>query len=137
MNNLCHLNEWAKQAAQKLEAEKKAGKYNKYAQIMKERVCETLKFFCRQDREFAQAVVQGGTFENCMKAVAADARTFGDGHGIPDPEAFRRAVRFYFPGADVTYHMTINLCADVEADAAATVPASNAGPKIIDLEDFL
>ena len=103
------MNEWYEQAKSKLEAERSSGKYDQYAQVMKARVCETLVFFCQQDREFAQAVVQGGIFADCMKAVAADARTFGNGHGIPDLEAFRRAVRFYFPGADVKFHMTVNL----------------------------
>ena len=133
------MNEWYEQAKSKLEAERSSGKYDQYAQVMKERVCETLVFFCQQDREFAQAVVQGGIFADCMKAVAADARTFGNGHGIPDLEAFRRAVRFYFPGADVKFHMTVNLCADVEAEAetAAAAPVASTGPKILDLEDFL
>lgn len=65
-----------------------------------------------------------------MKAVAK-----GCGSAISDLEAFRRAVRFYFPGADVKFNMTVNLCADVEAGAARQAAA--AGPKIIDLEDFL
>ena len=46
-------------------------------------------------------------------------------------------MRFYFPGADVKFHMTVNLCADVEAEAAAAVPVASTGPKILDLEDFL
>ena len=133
------MNEWYEQAKSKLEAEKNSGSYDRYASAMKGAVCEALDGFCRQDAEFAQAVVQGGTFADCMKAVAADARTFGNGHGIPDLEAFRRAVRFYFPGADVKFHMTVNLCADVEAEAetAAAVPVASTGPKILDLEDFL
>ena len=129
------VNEWYEQARKKLEAEKKADKYDMYAKVMKDRVCETMDLFCRQDAEFAQAVVQGGTFECCMKEVASDAKSYGDGHGIPDLEAFRRAVRFYFPGADVKFHMTVNLCADVEAEAA--VQAVGNAPKIIDLDDFL
>ena len=126
------MNEWYEQAKGKLEAEKKAGSYDRYAGVMKNAVCETLDGFCRQDAEFAQAVVQGGTFEDCMKAVAK-----GCGSSISDLEAFRRAVRFYFPGADVKFHMTVNLCADVEAEAAAAAPVASTGPKILDLEDFL
>lgn len=126
------MNEWYKQAVKKLEAEKNAGSYDRYASAMKNAVCEALDGFCRQDGEFAQAVVQGGTFEDCMKAVAK-----GCGSSISDLEAFRRAVRFYFPGADVKFHMTVNLCADVEAEAATTAQAASTGPKILDLEDFL
>ena len=123
---------WYKLAKCKLEAEKSSGSYDRYAGAMKDAVCEALDGFCRQDEEFAQAVAQGGTFEDCMKAVAKNC-----GSSISDLEAFRRAVRFYFPGADVKFHMTVNLCADVEAEAAAATPAASVGPKILDLEDFL
>lgn len=123
-----------KEALAKLKAEKKTTKCDRYGNAMKGAVCEALELFCRQDMEFAQAVVQGGTFEDCMKAVAKNC-----GNAISDLEAFRRAVRFYFPGADVKFYMTVNLCADVEAEAetAAAVPVASAGPKILDLEDFL
>ena len=124
------MNEWYERAKSKLEAQKQAGKFDRYAEIMKDAVCDALDGFCRQDSEFAQAVVQGGTFEDCMKDVAKNC-----GKGISDLEAFRRAVRFYFPGADVKFHMTVNLCADVEAEA--TAQAAGTAPKIIDLEDFL
>ncbi len=128
------MNEWYEQAAKKLEDEKGSGKYDRYASAMKSAVCEALDGFCRQDGEFAQAVVQGGTFEDCMKAVAKNC-----GQHIPDIEAYRRAVRFYFPGADVRFHMTVNLCASVEADEPAEEPERppKAGRKILALEDFL
>lgn len=126
------MNEWYTQAKNKLEAEKKAGKFDRYADAMKDAVCEALDGFCRQDPEFAQAVVQGGAFADCMKAVAKNC-----GSAISDLEAFRRAVRFYFPGADVKFHMTVNLCADVEAEAGAAEPTAVTGPKIINIEDFL
>ena len=115
------MNEWYEQAKRKLEAERNSGSYDRYASAMKGAVCEALDGFC-----------QGGTFSECMKAVAK-----GCGSAISDLEAFRRAVRFYFPGADVKFHMTVNLCADVEAEAAAMAPVTSTGPKILDLEDFL
>ena len=120
------------EALAKLRVEKNSGSYDRYGNAMKNAVCAALEQFCRQDAEFAQAVVQGGTFAECMKTVAK-----GCGSAISDLEAFRRAVRFYFPGADVKFHMTVNLCADVEAEAAAAAPAARPGPKILDLEDFL
>lgn len=126
------MNKWYEQAAKKLKAEKKAGKYDRYASAMKGAVYDALDGFCCQDAEFAQAVVQGGTFEDCMKAVAKNC-----GNAISDLEAFRRAVRFYFPGADVRFQMSVNLCADVETEAAAAAQAAGAGPKILSLEDFL
>ena len=126
------MNEWYEQAKRKLEAERNSGSYDRYASAMKGAVCEALDGFCRQDAEFAQAVVQGGTFAECMKAVAK-----GCGSAISDLEAFRRAVRFFFPGADVKFHMTVNLCADVEAEAATAAPVASTAPKIIDLDSFL
>lgn len=68
------MNEWYMSAKKKLETERKSGKYDRYAAVMKDAVCDALDGFCRQDGEFAQAVVQGGTFEDCMKAVAAARR---------------------------------------------------------------
>jgi len=75
---------------------------------MKGAVCDALVEFCRQDGEFAQAVAQGGSFEDCMKKVAA-----GIGSAISDLDAYRRAVAFYFPGADIHFDMRIDLCAGV------------------------
>lgn len=127
------MNEWYAQAKSKLEDGKKSGKFDRYAGAMKNAVCEALDGFCKQDKEFAQAVVQGGTFEDCMKAVAKSC-----GNAISDLEAFRRAVRFYFPGADVRFHMTVNLCADVDdEDLDQPEPAPKAERKILALEDFL
>lgn len=71
--------------------------------IMKGPVCEALKSFCRQSEEFAQAVVQGGSFIDCMKYVAK-----GVGRAISDIEAIEKAVRFYFPTATISLSMTIN-----------------------------
>lgn len=124
------MNEWYERAKSKLDAEKSSGKYDRYASAMKNLVCEKLCIFCKQDSEFAQAVTQGGTFADCMKEVAKNCGT-----ALSDEEAIRRAVRFYFPGANVKFHMELNLCADVEEDAEQRAPAAT--PKILDLEDFL
>ena len=62
------MNEWYEQAKRKLEAERNSGSYDRYASAMKGAVCEALDGFCRQDAEFAQAVVQGGTFADCTSA---------------------------------------------------------------------
>lgn len=128
------MNEWYERAKQKLEAEQKTGKYDRYAAVMKDAVCEALDCFCQQDGEFAQAVVQGGTFEDCMKTVEKNC-----GNAISDLEAFRRAVQFYFPGADVRFQMSVNLCASVEdeEESAPPTPARKTERKILSLDDFL
>ena len=98
---------------------------------MKQAVHDALVEFCAQNGEFAQAVVQGGTFADCMAAVAKNV-----GASISDLEAYRRAVQFYFPGADIRAQMTVNLCASVEQDAPeqADKPAA---PVVLDLFDLL
>lgn len=127
------MSDWYEKAKDKLELGKRTGAYDRYASAMKELICEKLCIFCRQDSEFAQAVVQGGAFADCMKIVAKGC----GGTSLPDEEAIRRAVRFYFPGATVKFHMELNLCGDVEAEAAAAAPAAGAVLKILNLEDFL
>ena len=95
---------------------------------MMEAVHDALVEFCRQTEEFAQAVVQGGSFDQCMVAVAK-----GVGSSISDLDAYRRAVQFYFPGADIRVKMTVNLMASVEEDAHQ----SAAAPVVLDLFDLL
>lgn len=132
------VNEWKMQALEKLRAESKEGKYDRYAAAMKNDVHRTLESFCKQDAEFAQAVVQGGKFEDCMKAVAK-----GCGSSISDLDAYRKAVQFYFPGADVRFNMSIDLCASVtggenpEPQQPETLSAAKPSAKILNLEDFL
>lgn len=98
--------------------------------VMKQPVHDALVDFCRQDEEFAQAVYQGGSFGECMRSVAK-----GAGGALSDLEAYRRAVQFYFPGADIRMQMSINLCASVEGQESAA--PSKAEPVILDLFDLL
>lgn len=92
---------------------------------MKKAVRETLESFIRQDGEFAQAVAQGGTFSECMKAVAN-----GVGNSISDLDAYKKAVEFYFKGADVEMTLRIRLAGDPEKPAERKTI-------VLDLEDFL
>ena len=97
------MGDLAKQAVKKLTDEKGkvAGQKEK---AMAGAVFEALKDFCLQDEEFAQAVVQGGSFFDCMKKVAS-----GVGQSISDLDAYKKAVQFYFPGAEVKMQLTIDL----------------------------
>ena len=49
-------------------------------------------------------------FNDCIKSVLS-----GIGSACSDLEVFKKAVRFYFPGADIRMSMTINMSGDVEA----------------------
>lgn len=115
------MSSWFDQAKERLKREYKEVKGTKES-AMKGAVRDTLLEFCRQDEEFAQAVAQGGSFQDCMKAVAK-----GVGGSISDLEAYRRAASFYFDGAKVNFSMTIQLApAEAEPDRGI----------LLDLSDF-
>lgn len=118
------MKEYYNEAKEKLDAGVK-GNLGRYGDIMKVSVHGALLEFCRQDDEFAQAVVQGGSFEDCMKAVEKKIK----GGSISDMEAWGAAVKFYFPGAEIRVTMVVDLCASVRADGPMLGP-------IVDLSDF-
>ncbi len=119
-------------AIQKLDKElKELKKTTKHITVMKQPVHDALVDFCRQDNEFAQAVYQGGNFAKCMEAVAKDC-----GNALSDLEAYRRAVQFYFPGADIRVQMRVSLCPDAEPEDSPT-PTKREEPVILDLFDML
>lgn len=103
------MNEFLDQALNKLAETVSGQKENAMAPSVR----EALTDFCRQDAEFAQAVAKGV------------------GDSISDLEAYRKAVRFYFKGADVRFRMEIDLCPTAEE-----APRS-AQKKILDIADFL
>lgn len=72
------MNEFLDQALNKLAETVSGQKENAMAPSVR----EALTDFCRQDAEFAQAVAQGGSFKECMAAVAK-----GVGGSISDLEA--------------------------------------------------
>lgn len=117
------MNEFLDQALNKLAETVSGQKENAMAPSVR----EALTDFCRQDAEFAQAVAQGGSFKDCMAAVAK-----GVGGSISDLEAYRKAVRFYFKGADVRFRMEIDLCPTAEEASRPAVQK-----KILDIADFL
>ena len=123
------MSEFFEQAKERLQKEGDA-KLDRYGETMKGAVKEALLDFCRQEEEFAQAVVQGGSFKDCMAAVGKKIK----GNAISDLEAYKAAVEFYFPGAAVSMKMNIDLCGDASGEAAPT-PEPGKG-MIIDLSAF-
>ena len=126
------LNNWATQALSKLKDGKKDVSGNK-EKAMAPAVAAQLESFCRQDAEFAQAVVQGGTFADCMKKVAE-----GVGNCISDLDAYKKAVAFYFPGAKVHMKLTIDLIGDAagetEPEETSVAEPAPEKPKVISLD---
>lgn len=110
---------YQEQAILKIDKELKAFKSNdRKAQAVKDAVAEALKDFCRQDDEFAQAVVQTDkTLSQCCEAAVEKC-----GSAISDLEVYKKAVKFYFSTADVQMKMTIDLCGNIgEADKKGKV----------------
>lgn len=118
------MNEFLEQALEKLGGKVSGSK----EEAMAGSVRDALTDFCRQDAEFAQAVAQGGSFADCMKAVAQ-----GVGGSISDLEAYRKAVRFYFSGAEVRFRMEIDLCPQAHEPEPGRPQANK---KILDISDF-
>ena len=93
-------------AVEKLCREHQAYKGDKYTEIMKGAVLDALLCFCKQNAEFADAImVEDKIFAGAMGAVKRAIK----GHGIADIEAYRAAVSYYFPGAQIDYVMNIRM----------------------------
>lgn len=120
------MSEWFDKASARLADECKNGKFDKYGSAMKDAVKTALLDFARQDDEFAQAIVQGGSFADCMTAVGKKVK----GHSISDFDAYSAAVGFYFPGSKIRFEMRIELC---ENDGAHSFTDA----LLVDLSAFL
>ena len=102
------------------------------ASAMKAAVRDALLQFAKQDEEFAQAIVQGGSFKDCMEAVAR-----GVGQSISDLEAYGKATEFYFPGSKVRFEMHIDLIGDAAGEERDAEDGEKDGGLVIDLSAFL
>ena len=64
--------------------------------------------FCEQNELFAEILYKTRrTFADCMEVVAKN-----HGKGISDIDAYRRAVQFYFPNAQIEFLMNITINGD-------------------------
>lgn len=115
------------QAIEKIDKELKGYAGDRYGNAMKNYVAEILKEFCGQNEEFAQAVVQGGNFQDCMKAVGGKVKS----GAISDLDACRAAAEFYFPGSVVKFQMKINM-SKYELEETE----KDSGGVVLRLEDF-
>lgn len=96
------MTEIQERAFEKIEREYKAYRPDRYGKIMGDYIQSRLKEFCEQNEEFAQAVLDGGSFGECMNSI-----TSGIGQGISDLDACQKAVKFYFPDAVIEFEMKI------------------------------
>lgn len=111
-------------AIKKLAAEKQDFKGGQKEKAMMPAVYNTLLSFCKQESEFAQAVAQNEkTLTDCLAAVAKDT-----GSAISDIDAYKKAVNFYFPGADIKCTMTIDLIGAAASDTPPIEMITSAEP---------
>lgn len=90
---------------EKLTAELKNVKLGRHETEVKNAVLRTICKFCEQNAEFKQAIEQSDkSFANCLKATVK-----GAGTSLEDLDVYKRAVAFYFPGADIKCTMTLDL----------------------------
>ena len=95
-------------------------------------VQEALSDFCRQEVEFAQAVLDSDEgFDACLKKVVANV-----GGCLSDVEAYRRAVAFYFPGAEVRVTMRIDLVGKAADLQSAEKSAETGAALNLSLDDL-
>ena len=128
---MIEIGSWEPKALEKLKKEKAAVAGQK-EKAMAGAVYSVLCDFCAQDEEFAQAIAQGGTFADCMKKVAA-----GTCSSISDLDAYKKAVQFYFPGAEVHMQLTIDLIGEA-GHGAPEKPAAQEqrGSMTLNMLDF-
>lgn len=99
-----------------------------------EAVMNALSNFCRQNGEFEQAVLQSDkTVIDCIEHTVKNC-----GSSISDLDVYRKAVQFYFKGADVHMKLTIDLGDDGFSNKTdITVSSSNSVELSLDsLLDF-
>lgn len=117
------MEEFVSKAIEKIEGGLSSVKGQK-ENVVKRPVADTLISFCRQQEEFAQAVVQSEkTFADCVAHVVA-----GCGNALSDIEAYRKAVGFWFPGAVVDMVLTLRM-SEFEEPEKEAVPETVETPK--------
>lgn len=95
-------------AVEKIAAELKEFKGDKYGMAVKNHVASTITHFCEQNERFAEVVYKTKrTLSDCCAEIMK-----GCGTSISDIDVYRGAVRNYFPNADIDFHMTITLTGD-------------------------
>jgi hypothetical protein len=114
-------------AVEKLNAERTLTAADQKAKAVASATADALIGFCRQSDAFAKAVVEGGSFEECCKAIMARC-----GNAISDFEVYSRAVKHYLPDATVEFEMRI-----ITQDTSASGDSQTDNIINLSLADFL
>lgn len=118
---------------EKLTAELENVILGKKETAVKDAVLKTICKFCEQNAEFKQAIEQSNkSFADCLKATVKNA-----GISIEDLEVYKRAVAFYFPGADIKCTMTLDLGDEGFSNNSETPTGAASGKLQLDLDSLL
>jgi hypothetical protein len=117
---------------EKLTAELKNVKLGRHETEVKNAVLRTICKFCEQNAEFKQAIEQSDkSFSDCLTATVK-----GAGASLEDLDVYKRAVAFYFPGADIKCTMTLDL-GDGGFSNSKTSTEADSGKLQLDLDSLL
>lgn len=117
---------------EKLTAELKNVKLGRHETEVKNAVLRTICKFCEQNAEFKQAIEQSDkSFSDCLTATVK-----GAGASLEDLDVYKRAVAFYFPGADIKCTMTLDL-GDNGFSNSKTSTEADSGKLQLDLDSLL
>lgn len=94
------------QAVEKINRKEKPEKNDMFAAAIGEHIKKALTTFCEQNEEFARAVLDGGSANECIKSVADKIRTR---KSVSDFDVYQLAVKYYFPVAVVDFIMKIRM----------------------------
>ncbi|MBQ1349054.1 MAG: hypothetical protein IIY61_00170 [Ruminococcus sp.] len=129
-------------AVEKINQACKTYKGGRHGSVVARPVADTLMRFCEENEDFAAVIAETDkTFSDCIVEVVR-----GVGNAIADIEAYRRAVKFYFPEAEIIVDMRIILSGGGVEKPVETVdnsqeetkaPADQSENKIISLFDIL
>ena len=108
------------QAKSKINSKEKTEKYDMFAAAIGEHIKKALTIFCEQNEEFARAVLDGGSANECIKSVADKIRTR---KSVSDFDVYQLAVKYYFPVAVVDFVMKIRM-SEYESKAEQTEQSS-------------
>ena len=124
--NFAPSQKFSQLAVEKIAAELKDFKGDKYGMAVKKHVAATITHFCEQNERFAEVVYKTKrTLSDCCAEIMK-----GCGTSISDIDVYRGAVRNYFPNADIDFHMTITLTGEAPtAEEMDRVPEQKAAPK--------
>lgn len=78
---------------------------DKYAKAIAEPVKEALRGFCKQQEEFARAVLDGDV-EQCILSAA---KKISGKRSVSDLDVYQTAVEYYFPGAVIECKMVLHM----------------------------